>query len=110
MKTVYPTDAELEYVRTWDTDKSSILDFIEELRRLWWADDWGFKCAQPESNVLELELHTGGWSGNEEVIGALQGTMFWILYWQMSKRGGHYYFRIDPVISVYLNGEKVEQT
>jgi hypothetical protein len=40
-----------------------------------------------------LELHTAGWSGNEDTIGALQSNaMFWALYWQKSERGGHYYF------------------
>ena len=97
MKELYPTDSELEYVRAWDNSKSSVLDFIRYLRCLWWAEDWGFKCEQSESNTLELELHTGGWSGNEDIIGSLRHSMFWLLYWQVSRRGGHYYFTIEPV-------------
>ena len=41
------------------------------------------------------ELHTGGWSGNEDLVMALIGNpTFWGLCWQRSERGGHYYFTI----------------
>jgi hypothetical protein len=47
-----------------------------------------------EHDGRKLELHTGGWSGNEEIISVLQNSMFWVMYWQKSERGGHYYFEL----------------
>ena len=42
----------------------------------------------------KLELHTGGFSNNEEIIEELRQTMFWEFFWQRSDRGGHHYFTI----------------
>jgi len=39
------------------------------------------------------ELHTGGWSGNEEIIRAMQDNrVWWGMFWESSRRGGHYEF------------------
>lgn len=90
----YPTEQELERVREFNAlDREGIIDF---LRSIWnWAD-WGVKVSG--KHVLKLELHTGGWSGNEEIISALKDNhVFWALYWECSKRGGHFYFRMRPI-------------
>ena len=42
-----------------------------------------------------LKIHTGGWSEHEYIIGKLEKTMFWNLYWYRSERGGHYWFKFD---------------
>lgn len=90
-KDPYPTEDELDQIEQWDhEDPKGLMEFIRE--DLWWEPDWGFKLTGKK--VLKLALHTGGWSGNESIIGALQRNMFWMLYWQRSDRGGHYYFRI----------------
>ena len=68
----------------WSFDFQALLDVLEEV---WWAGDWGFK-----HRGRKVELHTGGWSGNEEIIHWLQTTMFWAFNWQKTVRGGHYYF------------------
>ena len=39
-----------------------------------------------------LELTTGGWSENEDIINEISNTMFWFLWWHESKRGGYYKF------------------
>jgi len=46
---------------------------------------------------MKLELHTGGWSGNEDIIEALKKSYFWIFYWEKSVKGGHYYFTISSL-------------
>ena len=62
-------------------------EFLSLLESMWWAADWGF-----ERTKTRLHLSTGGWSGNEEVIGELRQTWFWHLCWILHRRGGHYRF------------------
>jgi len=96
----YPTDEFLERIGKLEVIPD-IWQFIEEIRDAWWCNDWGFKLTKPyrikgiyDRKYRTLELHTGGWSGNESIIYALKSSMLWIMYWQKTYRGGHYYFRI----------------
>jgi hypothetical protein len=41
-----------------------------------------------------IELTTGGYSENEELVNELSDTFFWSLYWEESKRGGYYKLHI----------------
>ena len=85
----YPTEEELQQILDWDwNDAIGLVRFIESI---WWNADVGAKITG--KRVINLELHTGGWSGNEDVIRVLRENMFWNLYWQKSIRGGHYYFK-----------------
>jgi hypothetical protein len=84
----YPTEAELKLITEWDVinDVKGLIEFIKEQ----WIYEEYFKYEPPL-----LELHTGGWSGHESVIGALERNLiFWGVFWQKSERGGHYYFEI----------------
>lgn len=47
-----------------------------------------------------LILITGGWSENEEIINIISNTMFWLLWWQESKRGGYYRLEIVNKIKI----------
>ncbi|MGB9808442.1 MAG: hypothetical protein ACPLSA_00145 [Caldanaerobacter sp.] len=95
----YPTKEDLETIEKWDFIKKGTIDLIELIEKLWhWPEwgvvkRWGYRSFD-RKRVLKLELHTGGWSGNEGIIAALQKSMFWSLYWEKSERGGHYYFEI----------------
>lgn len=96
MENDYPTDEQLGLIREYDlsnevTPRSGPTPLIKMLREIWHWPDY-FRYADGF-----LELHTGGWSGNEDIIEALQGTMFWTLYWLKSERGGHYYFWIPEL-------------
>ncbi len=43
----------------------------------------------------EYHLSTGGWSGNEDLIQAMQGNLvFWGVCWLESRCGGHFKFRL----------------
>lgn len=85
----YPDKKDLKKIREWDVvnDLPGLLQF---LKSIWWQPAWGFVLTPLET---ELELHTGGWSGNEDIMEALQANeMFWTLFWYSSERGGHYKF------------------
>ena len=89
----YPTNAELLKLKKWDIFKKSQLELLDFIESIWWASDWGYKLKG--KRVLRLELHTGGWSGNESIIEALQENfIFWSMSWEKTLAGGHYYFRI----------------
>jgi len=85
----YPTDDDLAKITEWDA--ADPLGLVEYLRGLWTYPEY-FKTSG--KRVIRLELHTGGWSGNEDIITALGKTIFWSIFWEKSKRGGHYYFKI----------------
>ena len=93
MKDEYPTKEELRKIEKWDITKKPVTELISYVEKLWWDSDWGFKLSG--KRILKLELHTGGWSGNESIVGALgKNFLFWMLYWERSTRGGHFYFKI----------------
>src|SRR4051812_17917003 len=98
----YPTDEELKRVEEWPyTDLLGLMEFVKSI---WWMPDWGWKQEdkQPEEGDLlhqepypEFRLSTGGWSGNESLIDAMQSNeMFWMICWVQSRRGGHYVFEV----------------
>jgi hypothetical protein len=85
----YPEEHELKAIREWPrTDLPGLLDYVRE--RWAYAD-----CGYFEQDGRAYNISTAGWSGNEDIIGALQeNRSFWVLCWQSSKRGGHYQFEI----------------
>ena len=90
---------ELKEIKNWDVKDAHNL--IERLRDMWeykkyFIEKWGLDHIHKKRPVLWLELHTGGWSGNEDIIEALQKhKLFWMMWWCKTERGGHYYFEID---------------
>lgn len=93
----YPTNAELKKIRNWKIDTPgklmALLDFLKER---WQYGNCGYYELKGKK-ILQLRLSTAGWSENEDMIDALQKNdwFFWGLFWQKSKRGGHYFFKID---------------
>ena len=91
----YPTEEELQTIKTWDLSKNDVHKFFLYLQENWWMADWGFKIDESDEEYITIEMHTGGWSGNEDVIQALkEHFIFWSMYWHTHTRGGHYYFQI----------------
>jgi putative alpha-1,2-mannosidase len=89
----YPHEIELRRVRAWAYDDPAGL--FAYLRRRWQYADSGY-WAQRGST---FQISTGGWSGNEDLIGAMSDNhMFWSLCWVSSKRGGHYQFQIPAAL------------
>lgn len=93
----YPTEAALERIKTWilATDnvwQRPLLDgLLEFVRALWMysADAW-------QQNGDHLDVSTYGWSGNEDIVDALQANFaFWCMCWSNLQRGGHYLFDLS---------------
>ncbi len=87
-KNGYPEECELKEIREWDYhDFKGLMEYVEGL---WRYADWGFRAKRKV-----YRLSTGGWSGNESIIGALQeNLMFWSVCWWKAQRGGHYVFEL----------------
>ena len=85
----YPEEHELKKIAEWPyTDFAGLMEYVKERWR--YADDGYWKQGR-----LYYSISTGGWSGNESIIGALMNnTMFWLCCWWSSRRGGHYKFKI----------------
>ena len=96
---VYPDKLRLRFLEDhskWEDLKGSGLIAFLNIIKETWNSDYGVFSLKGK-NVLRLELHTGGWSGNEDIIQSLKENLtFWGMYWQRSDRGGHYYFKMKP--------------
>lgn len=99
----YPTQEALDYIKNWGygfVDDKFLLgkyhkfdridELIEYLTCIWWYPDDGI-CYEDGL----LEIHTLGWSGNEDIIHVLKNTTLWAFKFKASLAGGHYYFRVD---------------
>ena len=105
----YPTEDELKKL----AELKAPDQIIKCLEYIWWMADWGLvkhwgRSSLRRKKVLKLELHTGGWSGNEEIIGVLKGHSFWMFFWESSRRGGHYYFEI-PAENVAIELPRIKK-
>jgi len=95
----YPSEEDVERVRLWDRkDIAAGLDFVFEL----WSDYGSVRreLTAGEAEVIHaaagekyLRLATGGWSGNEDIINAMQeNTGLWMC-WRLTACGGMHIFR-----------------
>lgn len=92
-KDSYPDEASLKEIKEWDILKQGVQGLLDLVEENTYIADWSFSVTG--KRVLRFEYHTGGWSGNEDVINALRENMlFFSMFWEKSTRGGHYYFRI----------------
>jgi hypothetical protein len=91
----YPTEEFLNYIIQWNPFDFKVIDFIKLICENWEHGEIGYKIGRKYKGEINFELHTLGWSGNEDIIRALKdNTFFWIMNWYKSIRGGHYYFKI----------------
>lgn len=88
----YPKEAELEPIADWPLH--NIFGLIDHIKSIWTYDNAFVE--KWLKGKLYLELHTVGWSGNEDIIHELQKN-FWFMYFHSKwYRGGHFYFEISP--------------
>ena len=96
-KDSYPTEETLKEIREWKEPftKGTAEDLLEFCMDAWEKTfgDIGYIVCGLDSSGSDYEFTTGGWSGNEDVINAMQeNRLFWSLCWQESKRGGYHRF------------------
>ena len=86
----YPTPETLYKITSFDPYTENLQEFIEYIMANWVN---GYP-AEFDIETQSLKLSTGGWSGCESIIKALQDNkVFWMLYWHSIICGGHYEFR-----------------
>ncbi len=97
----YPTEEVLSFLRGYYPSPSfNILSFVIFIRDCIWNNDCGrFELSKRKrSGIYALTAMTGGWSGNEDIIRAIQdnrniafNAMFRHIAW---KFGGYYKYEI----------------
>ena len=86
----YPTEETLVTIRNWDVIMDGYEPLLEFVAKQWWKPNWGWY-----REGIKYEISTGGWSGNESLIVAMNGNvLFWDTCWVSSRRGGHYEFEL----------------
>jgi 1,4-alpha-glucan branching enzyme len=96
----YPTDEDLESIRSWPpSDPMGWFSAIKHAGH-WWPDEsWGWSerddTDRIDGPVRVYEISTGGWSGNEEILSAMEDNRgLWYQTWREIRRGGHYTFMV----------------
>lgn len=96
----YPTDLTLATIKNWPYGYGFI-DLMEYVSRAW---HWEQLISRDEimdalgNDMWEYTLVTMGWSGNEDIIRALEGNyLFSSLCWRESHRGGKHIFEVKAV-------------
>ena len=88
----YPTESELRKIRSWDGSFWGLLQFV---LGLWHWGDSQYRVYKYDGHY-KIELHTGGWSGNEDIIEAFRHSrcLFFFMFHTRWERGGHFYFEV----------------
>lgn len=94
----YPTASALELIEIWHwTDPKGWFKFINSI---WHLKSWGWDELESIDELTNdrawcYYISTGGWSGNEDIIRAMQkNEMMWHTQWVQARRGGHYIFEL----------------
>ena len=88
MNSEYPTEEQLEKITAWPA--LEFYGLMEYIKPIWMYADSNYWTKENG----EYHISTGGWSGNEEIIEAMQQNyIWWATFWQSAERGGHFKFR-----------------
>ena len=97
-KSGYPNTEALDKIRTWDYNHAK--QCFEFVKDLWsYPDYWKVTNFFDESKdkwIVQHDISTGGWSGNEDLVMALrENIVIWAVCWVSSSRGGKFVFEIE---------------
>ena len=98
----YPTEEALEKIESWPyTDPRGWFKFIENiwhLRSWGWTEGYFKENESDPADKYQYHISTAGWSGNEDIIRAMQENKnLWYFSWVQSRRGGHYIFEVEEL-------------
>lgn len=98
----YPSEAALERLRAWTfKDWADIEQALDFAASIWHWPDFASRELRPaEAEVCHAEpgdrfirFATGGWSGNEDIIGAMEQNFYIMSRWRLSGNGGLHIFQ-----------------
>ena len=92
---LYPSRADLNFIENYDVSKMGTRALARFVASIWHWDDYVIIGKR-----TRFELHTGGWSGNEDIIHSLQKNLWWGVCFRKEVIGGHYYFRLIKIKGV----------
>lgn len=79
-------------IATYQGDETAWLDYITGV----WNLHYGWSNRTSSDDTITWEFVTGGWSGNDSIIRAMQdNAVMWPNCWESSHRGGKYVFTVD---------------
>lgn len=86
----YPSEEGLEAIRSWPFGEA--IGLFHEMRRVWrWP-------SYLRITARRAYVSTGGWSGHEDMMGALHDNhMVWAFAFLSERRGGHYVFDLTAL-------------
>lgn len=95
----YPSEAELRRVAQWPIYSArDIRNLLGYVQRRWKYSSYFDPIPLGEQ---EFNVSTAGWSGNEDLMDALEeNTIFWATCWVSARRGGHFVFSIPALPEV----------
>jgi len=91
----YPSERFLGWIETYDVLKDGPCDLVRVIKAEWqWSD---YIRWYPRTKTLKVS--TGGWSGHESIMVALQkNILFFPIFWRATVAGGHYTFRLKEIM------------
>ena len=86
----YPTEEYLEHVQFMDYQQvfAEPWRYVDLIKKGWAYKDYIWEEGK------KVFISTGGWSGNESIIEAMRQNMFWWVFWENHRRGGHFTFEM----------------
>ena len=101
----YPSDEQLDQITKWEFkapgDFDRFMAFVKSIGNWWPQELFGWK-----QEGRDFWISTGGWSGNESILAAMEQNMiFWMVCWQEHARGGHYKFTL-PDDAVFFRSQR----
>ena len=84
-------------IKEFDMNNKPIKEIIEYISGLW-NHGYGVWKIYKYGKEIKLEIHTGGWSTNEELIEEFESIKYLGMFWRKSERGGHYYYSFPEFV------------